>query len=94
MSSSQEDAHEARRLLLVSFNTDLFTSMKESKEKCQSIRIDKCVVKRSSLNENLEVIVNDKTKIIQSPKKFKVDMSLVEPDTVLSQINKIASNSH
>ena len=68
----------------VSFNTDLFTSMKESKDKCHSIRIDKCVVKRSSLNENLEVIVNDKTRIIQSPKKFKVDQSLiVEPDKVL-----------
>ena len=79
----------------VSFNTKLFQSMKEAKDNSTSIALNKCSVKRSALNmEELEIVISDKSEIMQSPKKFKCESTEIEPNTVyLSDIDKLAISS-
>ena len=52
----------------VSINTKLFQSMKETKDNSTSIALNKCSVKRSALNMELEIVISDKSEIMQSPK--------------------------
>ena len=81
--------------LFHSFNTKLFESMKETKDNSASIALNKCSVKRSALNlEELEIVISDKSEIMQSPKKFKCESREIQPKTIyLSDINKLAISS-
>ena len=61
-----------RRQRFVSFNTGLFQAMKQAKEDGTTIALNKCSIKRSALNnEELEIIVSDKSEVMLSRKKFK-----------------------
>lgn len=80
----------------VSFKTSLFGPMREAKENGILVGVNNCVIKRSFNTDDLEIIVSDKSELFQSPKKFKINQSEIEPvaNTVpLSDMDKIPLSS-
>ena len=79
----------------MSFNTGLFQAMKQAKDGT-TIALNKCSIKRSALNnEELEIIVSDKSEVMLSRKKFKYQPTEDEPTAVLSlsDVKKLAISS-
>ena len=57
----------------VSFEPKLRPQIEEARESLRGVALKNCTVKRSREAGELEVLVSSQTKIISSPKKFKVD---------------------
>uniref|UniRef100_A0A1X7UPF3 Uncharacterized protein n=1 Tax=Amphimedon queenslandica TaxID=400682 RepID=A0A1X7UPF3_AMPQE len=78
----------------VSFNTAIFDKMKTFHESSKTIELQNCSVQRSSFNNaELEIMLNNKTNISPSPKKFKVeDVDLTPNFTSLSQLATMSVN--
>ena len=76
----------------VSFNTTLFDKMKKAQQDTSAVGVFNCDVKRSALStEELEIVLNHKSDIVSSPKKFKVD-STSQSNVSLSQLPVLAVN--
>uniref|UniRef100_A0A1X7U873 Replication protein A OB domain-containing protein n=1 Tax=Amphimedon queenslandica TaxID=400682 RepID=A0A1X7U873_AMPQE len=85
------DESSSKRFL--SFNTAIVDKMKTFHESSETVELQNCSVQRSSLhNAELEIMLNNKTNISPSPKKFKVDVVLTPNFTGLSQLATISIN--
>ena len=60
-----------KTLRMVSFDPKLRDQFEEAQKSCSPVALRNCVVKRSRTDE-LEILVNTKSSLIRSPKKFKV----------------------
>jgi len=66
-----------KTMRLVSFDPGLRAKLQEAQKDKGSVALQNCFIKRVRDNDNFEVHVNNKTSIIPSPKKFKVDDELI-----------------
>ena len=67
----------SKTVRFVSFEPKLRQQIEEAHEKCSSIALRNCAVKRNR-QQDLEVLVSSQTKIHSSPKKFKIDDKVIK----------------
>ena len=61
-------------LRMVSFEHKLKSEVDQAKESGKGVAIINCAVKTSKANsEEMEIVCGSKTKLVNSPKKFKID---------------------
>ena len=86
---------------MVSFEPKLKFEVDKAKESGEGVAIINCAVKASKANsEEMEIVCGSKTKLVSSPKKFKVDTSMAggvqlfrgARDVVLEEVAAIAVN--
>ena len=76
----------------VSFNTTLFDKMKKAQQDTIAVGVFNCDVKQSALStDELEIVLSNKSDIVSSSKKFKVD-SNSQSNVSLSQLPVLAVN--
>uniref|UniRef100_A0A1X7V345 Replication protein A OB domain-containing protein n=1 Tax=Amphimedon queenslandica TaxID=400682 RepID=A0A1X7V345_AMPQE len=81
-----------RGLKHVSVSTALFEKMKKAQQDANAVGVFNCDVKRSALStDELEIVLNHKSDIVSSSKKFKVD-STSQSNVSLSQLPVLAIN--
>jgi len=66
-----------KTIRLVSFDPGLRAKLQEAQNDKGSVALQNCFIKKGRDNDDFEVHVNNKTSVIPSPKKFKVDDELM-----------------
>ena len=77
-------------LRMVSYDAKLWGAMDKSREEQRPIALRNCSIQRSKRTLDLEVIANDNTEVTASPKKYKIDKSVLgsKPSVKLYSISE------
>lgn len=81
-----------KSIRVVGFRGEQQSRLANCQEKCQAVSLVDCEVKRSLFSDSVEIVLRSSSKVVMSPKKFKIDdLSLVAtPEIVLKALAEMS----
>ena len=85
---------DKKMVRVISFAPQLRKDFTNAKESGEEILLRDCIIQQSKFNSQLEVLANSRTKILKSPKRFKIDENVVQTTSTSDDLDIIVSDLH
>ena len=89
----------AKVVRMISFNPKLRSELESAKESGTGVALENCQVKTAQNSTDMEILLNNWSKVVKSPKKFEIDPQVTAgmssyKDVNIGSIEDLAVNEH